>query len=314
MILGPLELNAQLIQHLDAGEAESVLKDSTELIVGWNDLSGVDNNAVASKGKVYYHNSNPEDGRAWIDFGDEQNSLQLFGADSSDNWLDQSTGNAGFCVLLSFKITRIIGNWNDLFGNSSAVSQGFGLRYGDNGNIQAYLGGKTINKNGENLSAGDRVVYAFNYNAITGSYEFWDSKNNSSVSGTIANMDFSLASPVTLGATSGDARYFDGMVGEVKIFENSLSQEEFFSERQKLLLKWVVEDYETEAPTPNPASFSVPPKAISGSLVAMCASTGSDSHEPVVLEIHLTTEVLPVRILFPPVNYTFIALIEHPFQ
>lgn len=281
LALGNLEINAQLIQHLDAGNAESVLKDSSDLIIGWNDLSGAGNNATASQGKVYYHNSNPEDGRAWINFGNEQNSLQLFGADSSDNWLDQSSGNGGFCVLLAFKITRIIGNWNDLIGNSSAVSAGFGLRYSDKGTIQAYLGGKTINKNGINLSAGDRVVYALNYNATTGSYEFWDSRNNSSVTGTIANMDFSLDAPVTLGATSGDARYFDGMVGEVQMFQNSLSQEEFFSECQKLLLKWVVEEDETEAPTPNPASFSVPPKAISGSLVRMTASTGSDLNEPV---------------------------------
>lgn len=228
--------NVNLIQHLDASITESIIVDDTSNVTTWIDQSGAGNNAVALSGEVYYKSN--EDDKAWLDFGNTQNTLQLFSAVESDDWLDQSTGNGGFCVMLSFKINGIINNWNDLIGNSTAVSQGFGLRYGNSGSIQGYLGGKTINVGGSKLAVGDQVIFAFNYNAASGTYEFWDSKNSNSVTGTIDAKDFSLDVPVTLGSTLADSRYFDGYIGEVKIYKNSLSSFDFKAQRDSLAQKW----------------------------------------------------------------------------
>ena len=164
-------LNAQLIQHLDAIAEASIVKDGTNSVSSWQDQSGVGNHASALTGKIY-HVTQAE--KSWLDFGPEQNSLQLFSPEASDSWLDQSSGSGGFCVLIAFKINGIVSNWNDLIGNSTAVGSGFGLRYGNSGNIQGYLGGKTINKGGSSLSVGDKVVYAFNYDSESGVCEFWD--------------------------------------------------------------------------------------------------------------------------------------------
>lgn len=282
LLYGFLNINAQIIQHLDATEETSIERDDANIVSLWKDQSGNNYDATVSLGNIFYIPDSDEGDRPWVDFGTEMNKMELFTAEETDTWLDQSTTSSnGFCVLIAFKINSIIGNWNDLLGNSSAVASGFGLRYGNNGNIQAYLGGKTINKGGENLVTGDNVVFAFNYNTVSESYEFWDSKSNATISGTVGKMDFSLDMPFTLGATNGDSRFFDGYVGEVKVFNKTLSESEFLTERQQMQFRWVVEDYETVPPTPNPASFVILPQAVSSSLVSMTATVGSDVHEPV---------------------------------
>jgi hypothetical protein len=238
VFLATLKGNAQIIQHLDAELEASVIRDSTELVSAWQDQSGEENHAIASSGKIYYLKGETEDEKSWLNFGSEQNKLELFSAEASDEWLDQSSGTRGFCILMAFKINGIVSNWNDLIGNSTAVGQGFGLRYGNSGNIHGYLGGKTINKGGNKLSVGDIVIYAFNYDATSGSYEFWDSKNGNSASGTVSAKDFSLNAPVTLGATSGDSRLFNGWVGEVKVYNNALNSSDFKAQRDSLSMKW----------------------------------------------------------------------------
>ena len=252
LLLNFTAIQAQLIQHLDAVIEGSILRDSNNLVSVWLDQSGAANNAVTHFGEVYFKNN--EDDKAWLDFGDTQNALQLFSAEASDEWLDQSSGTGGFCVLIAFKINGIVSNWNDLIGNSTAVGQGFGLRYGTSGNIQGYLGGKTISKGSSKLAVGDQVIFAFNYNAANGSYEFWDSKNSNSVTGTVDAKDFSLDVPVTLGSTLGDSRHFDGYIGEIKIYKNSLSSLDFIAQRDSLAQKW------TDVKIPISLNWSVIPE------------------------------------------------------
>ena len=72
--MGQIKLNAQLIQHLDAGVEESISKDSTNLVSIWEDQSGAGNNAFSSSGEVYYKNN--EDDKACLDFGDTLNSVK----------------------------------------------------------------------------------------------------------------------------------------------------------------------------------------------------------------------------------------------
>lgn len=226
-----------LIQHLDATVSGSVTGNP---VTQWTDQSGSGNDATSAVGSVTYPSgSRSESGLAGLDFGTDRNTLQLFDAVASDSWLGQSSGS-GFAVLVAFKVDSVTGDWNDLIGNSSSVASGFGMRYSNSGLIQAYLGGVTINKTGESVSVGDTIVYAFNYNASTDTYEFWDSKNDSSRTGSFAATDFSLSKAVTLGSTTNGGRYFDGMVGEIKIYDAALGASQFQSERDGLVQKWVV--------------------------------------------------------------------------
>jgi hypothetical protein len=237
LILLPGAVQANLIQHLDATVPGSVTDNP---VSQWTDQTSYSNDATIGIGSVYYPSSSlSESELAGLDFGSTRNSLELFTASESDSWLDQSSGS-GFCVLIAFKSDGLLGSWSDLIGNSSAVSAGFGLRYGIAGDIQAYLGGVTIQKStAPKVTTGDTIIYAFNYDVSDGSYEFWDSKNNSSMTGSVTAGDFSLSNAVTLGSMTNSGRYLNGMVGEVKIYDAALSASQFQSERDWLAQKWV---------------------------------------------------------------------------
>ena len=265
-----------LIQHLDASIEGSIVTDGSDAVTEWIDQTTFSNNATISAGTVY----RVQDGSlSWLDFGGGRNMLELFNSAESDEWLDQSSGSGGFCVILSFKMISLHTEWNDLIGNSSAVSSGFGLRYSSSGSIRSYLGGTVVT--GSNIEAGDAVILAFNYSAASGLFKLWDSKSKSTVSGNISKGDFSQASAVTLGSTTNNSRYFIGYVGEVKIYNNVLSEEDFQNETMNLFQKWVSADMEKDPPTPDPATFSVEPAGISGSLITMTATTGYDINGPV---------------------------------
>jgi len=225
------------IQHLDATVSGSVTGSP---VTQWADQSGNGNDAANAEGSVYYPSTSlSASGLAGLDFGADRNSLELFDETGQDIWLDQSSGS-GFCVLVAFKCDALTTSRIDLIGNSSSSDSGFGLRYTSSGDMRGYLGGSSFNRGGSSIVAGDTIVYAFNYNAITGSYEFWDSKNNNSITDSVTAADFSLSSSVTLGSMTNSGRYFEGMIGEVKIYNGSLSAAQFQSERDALVAKWVV--------------------------------------------------------------------------
>ena len=73
----------------------------------------------------------------------------------------------------------------------SLVSSGFGLRYSSSGSMRAYLGGTQINMGGQNVVAGDTIVYSFRYEPLTSEMRFWESKNASVTTATVAPADFS---------------------------------------------------------------------------------------------------------------------------
>jgi hypothetical protein len=274
-----------LIQHLDATVEGSVVTDGSNAVTEWIDQTFYNNNATPSKGTIY----KVQDGTlTWLDFGNDRNVLELFSSAESDTWLDQSNGTDGFCVILSFKAIGLSSDWNDLIGNSSATSSGFGIRYSGSGSIKSYLGGKTIT--GSNIEVGDIAVFAFNYNASTGIFELWDSNGKSTVSGSIAKTDFSVSDAVTLGSTTNSGRYFQGYVGEVKIYNKTLSDEDFKNQQNSFFTKWVTANTEKDPPLPNPASFSIAPAGVFGSIISMTATLGSDLNGPVEYLFTETTE------------------------
>lgn len=267
---------AQLIQHLDASVESSIISDGSGALTEWKDQTSFNNHATPSTGAIYKVNEN---NLGWLDFGADHNALELFSSDGSNTWLNQSVSTGGFCVFLTFKINSIHSNWNDIIGNSSTTGSGFGLRYSNSGTIQYYLGDKS--GNGSSIEAGDGVVLAFNYNATSGRFDLWDSKSKSTVSGNIAKSDFSLSSALTLGGTTNNSRYFDGYIGEVKIFNNAFTDEDFQNEQNSLFVKWLASDSEKEPPTPDPAGFAIAPAGVCGSIISMTATLGSDISGPV---------------------------------
>ena len=72
------------------------------------------------------------------------------------------------------------------------------------------------------VEPGKAMVITFNYDAVTGTYTFWDSRSKSSIIASLAASDFSLPDAVKLGSTNNSDRYFKGFVGEVKIYNTVL--------------------------------------------------------------------------------------------
>ncbi|MCK5564585.1 MAG: sulfatase-like hydrolase/transferase, partial [Planctomycetes bacterium] len=230
------------IQHLDATVSASVTGSP---VSQWADQSGNGNDAIADVGSVYYPSSSlSASGLAGLDFGTTRNSLELFTVAESDSWLDQSAGTDGFAVMIAFKCDALHSDWSDVLGNSSSTS-GFGLRYSSTGQIAGYLGDQTFQSDGSSLiQAGDTVVIGFNYDAMQGEYEFWDSKNDGAPYGTIGNVsaaDFSQASGVTVGSMTDSNQYINGMVGEIIVYEKTLRPAEFHAERKALADKWAAD-------------------------------------------------------------------------
>ena len=106
--------------------------------------------------------------------------------------------------------------------------------------MQAYLGETEITRlGGFEIAPGDTIVYAFNYNATSGQYLFWDSKNGTPMTGTVAAQNFSNKQSVTLGTTNEATRFSICMVGEVLVFNRFLTAEEIANQSTHLVAKWV---------------------------------------------------------------------------
>ena len=100
--------------------------------------------------------------------------------------------------------------------------------------------GTVYPRSGPKVTAGDTVVVAFNYNAATGAYEYWDSKNSSSAVGTIAaNGNFSSVQVVYLGTSENGGQWLNGMIGEVKVYNNLMTTNDFTNAYQDLVARWV---------------------------------------------------------------------------
>ncbi|VGO15728.1 hypothetical protein PDESU_04313 [Pontiella desulfatans] len=232
-----------LYQHIDASVADSVQTNSGGVVATVVDQSTFGNDAVDGDGRsVLWPSTNLfASGLAGFDMGDDYRTLDLFDASGQTNFLDftsAASGSDGFAILVAFK-TRDLG-----LKINPVISGGpLTMQYFNTGEMKVLLGSAEITQPGLFVEAGDTIVYALNYNALTGETTFWDSKNDLE-SSTTADVygNFAGSGPMRLAGTLNDSRIFDGLIGEVKIFSTKLPIDEFLAERNALVQKWAVAD------------------------------------------------------------------------
>ena len=237
----------KLIQHLDATVEGSIERDQSGLVSVWKDLSGNQNDATAFVGSVFYPSSSASKvGLKGLDFGDAISKLKLFSSDASDSILDftgLAAKNNGVTFFMAFKIDDFVANHNDIMGNSTTITTGLGLRYSESGQPVAYTGGSRMSAT-NSLQKDETVVYALKFDRPKQLLEFWNSSGSSitSITSSLASGDFSNGDAFTIGGTgnsSSSARFFIGMVGEVKVYNYSLSDAKFDEEFKYLTDKWI---------------------------------------------------------------------------
>jgi alpha-galactosidase len=180
----------------------------------------------------------------------DRSGIDLLSVIKQANWLDFTpvTGgarnNSGFSVLVAFKADSVLADSGDNtvlvnHGNSSFTDT-FGLRFDASGTMETFIGGTVHKKtSGLKVSAGDTIVYGFTYDAPTGEFQFWDSKNNDSLVATSTPAgDFVRDQPMRLGVSGNNTQQFNGMIGEVKVYAGKLNSEVLISEGEALATKW----------------------------------------------------------------------------
>lgn len=234
---------AELIQHLDATITASVIKDGAGKVTQWTDQSGKGNHAVAGVGTVRHPSTSVSStGLVGMDFGATRNSLTLLTSGASDKWMNQTASNPngadGFCILFAFKFDGLASTC-DLFGNmSNHNGNGMCVRFSTDGEYVIYWHDNSFARGGK-VAVGHTVVFGIYFEASTGRWTMWDSNQRVIQTGVKTAKDFSNGNAFTLGSMTSTANFSDGMVGEVKIFDESLSPTSFQSERDSLALKWV---------------------------------------------------------------------------
>ncbi|WP_172665964.1 LamG-like jellyroll fold domain-containing protein [Flammeovirga sp. OC4] len=239
-----------IFQHLSTHDPSTIKVDETNSVTEWIDLSGNENHAIPYFGSAIYPSANASFSNQYgIDFGayinpeieKDRSGLQLLSSEKGAELFDftgVASTKTGFSVLVSFQVNKYHNNWSDLIGNTSNNSNnGFGIRYGTEGEFQIYLGGQVLNVPGAKALLNHSVVVACNYDAESGILTFWDSQNLLTQTLTVPKANFNF-DHLYLGTFTNGNRQVNGMVGEVKIFDEALSAEEFKYEYSKMRDLW----------------------------------------------------------------------------
>lgn len=229
------------IQHISIEDPGDLQTSGANALTQWTDRSGFGNHGSSDAGSMTFPGfADPATGARMLDTRSSNDTLSLFDASEQDTWLD-FTGNAssksGFTVLLAFKPSGFVSNWNDILGNDSAFSRGFVLRTSGTGQPVVSLGGTDL-RSSARIDVGDTIFYALRYDAVAGEYLFWNSKNDETLVRTLAAGDFSGSMPVRLGRADNPGRYFKGDFLEAKVFDSRISDDQLEKEKVSMDAKW----------------------------------------------------------------------------
>ncbi len=232
---------ARLLIHLDASVDTMVVTDAADVVTSWKDKSGNAYTAIPGDGDAIYPAAKTFDnGLNGIDFRGGHISMELLSAEDSDTILDQAANPTGFCIVAAVYVESVIENWNDLAGNTTTVNSDFMMRYSSTGNLQANLG-PSKNNGSAAIQPGQPVIFSFNYDADNGVYTYWCSATEEEVMGQVQPADFSNGLPLTIGAMDGGGRYFEGMVGEVRIYNSDIPAAQHTEIIYEMGAKWGVD-------------------------------------------------------------------------
>jgi hypothetical protein len=246
-----LAAQAVLVVDLDSQIGSSVLLTNGNEVTSWlnQGTGGSAYDALGLVGTVLYPStSTSPTALSGLDMGSTRNALQLAPAGANQAALlnFSSNGKDGFTVFVAFKADAIVADpvRNTVLVNhgNAATANSFGLKYDQTGTMNLFMGGVSYNKGGSNLKVevGDTIVYGVRYTASTGGFEFWDSKNDSVLTGTsVVNGNFSSTQPLYLGGSGNNQQWLEGMIGEVLFYDNVLTQQQFSDAQAALVNTWI---------------------------------------------------------------------------
>ncbi|NLR94379.1 LamG-like jellyroll fold domain-containing protein [Flammeovirga agarivorans] len=230
------------IQHLTSKNSTSIELNAEGGVSKWLDISGNEQHATSKIGSVTFPSTITSfSGQEGLDFGADRNSLKLLSSTDAAQVFDftgDAASNSGFAVLLTFQMESLHNNWSDIIGNNSNTDNGgFGIRYADDGEYQVYLGSLNAKIPGAKAIPGQSIVVAVNYDATKGELTFWDSQNKLKQTYDVTAANFNIGD-LFLGSNSNGNRYFKGIVGDVKIYNEALSNSKFKTEYSQLYDLW----------------------------------------------------------------------------
>ncbi len=255
VLIGGRPTVADVFVHLDASVPNSLIEDNG--VITWLDQSGNGRNATDDDlgGVISFPNATPfPTGLEGVDFdaSEARQRMQLLDPTDAATLLDQSVAEpAGFSIFIATQGEEgPPQGWNDVIGNSTAVANGFLMRWHtNNGKLQASLDNGSVNGTSQNNTADhanynsrDAFVIAINYDPITngGELTLASTHNRYSQVFAVPPLDYSNGdNPLWLGASTSGNRYFDGKIGEVLIYDTALPSEEFASALAALGEKWI---------------------------------------------------------------------------
>jgi len=230
----------------------------------WGDIgeASVQHDAILEAGTAKYVADALGQGLGAIDFGDptlEKKSaptqMKLLSQLESKVFLDQIPEHAlGFTVALVVRAqSRGAQSWCNMIGNTTVNKvPGFFVRWkilDGQPKAVAFLGGKDLTQACDLF--GNTVVLVCCYDRKSETLSLWNSSSNQTSRKTVKPGDYTASNDVELafdldhdlylGAFGRNKeRYFDGMIGEVRIYRQALDLSEQMSLRDELVKKWNV--------------------------------------------------------------------------
>jgi len=259
-----MAVHPALYVHLDASRAATVNADVGGVVRSWGDIgeASVQHDAILEAGTAKYVADALGQGLGAIDFGDptlEKKSaptqMKLLSQLESKVFLDQIPEHAlGFTVALVVRAqSRGAQSWCNMIGNTTVNKvPGFFVRWkilDGQPKAVAFLGGKDLTQACDLF--GNTVVLVCCYDRKSETLSLWNSSSNQTSRKTVKPGDYTASNDVELafdldhdlylGAFGRNKeRYFDGMIGEVRIYRQALDLSEQMSLRDELVKKWNV--------------------------------------------------------------------------
>jgi hypothetical protein len=241
----PVLQGSSIYAHYDASNIANVTVANINEVTAWADISGKGFNADVgggTPGTVLYPDATQSTlGLDLLDLGETRNMLKTLSPDEQNALLDfngLAAVNSGFSFFVVARVDALLdGSIRDVVLANTGGTTALALKF-QGGSPELILGGVTAEDTIAAV-AGDTLVLAANYDASTGTLEFWNSKAGASVSVTVPAGDFSTTAAIFIGGSPNGDQYMDGAIGEVKFYQGKMTAAEFTAEQNLLVDKWL---------------------------------------------------------------------------